>query len=62
MAIIFNPNKKFYFTDSSHHISDAGGQTWLSAASVLRSKNTCDMDYVLTYADRGFQAILTQQE
>lgn len=39
MAIIFNPNKKiFYFTDSSHHISDAGGQTWLSAASVLRSK------------------------
>lgn len=39
MAIIFNPNKEnFYFTDSSHHISDAGGQTGLSAASVLRSK------------------------
>ena len=36
MAIIFNPNKNF--TDSSHHISDAGRQTWLSAASVLRSK------------------------
>ena len=38
MAIIFNPNKKIFTLQTAHHISDAGGQTGLSAASVLRSK------------------------
>lgn len=55
MAIIFNPNKKIFTLQTAHTTYqmqvDRLGYLF---ASVLRTKNTCDMDYVLTYADRGF--------
>lgn len=55
MAIIYNPNKKSLpFAYSAYNLSDAGRPTGISAASVLWGKTNSSMDYVLTYADRGF--------
>lgn len=55
MAIIFNPNKKIFTLQTAHttyqmQVDRLGYLLHL----YYGAKNTCDMDYVLTYADRGF--------
>ena len=55
MAIIFNPNKKIFTLQTAHttyqmQIDRLGYLLHL----YYGAKSTCDMDYVLTYADRGF--------
>ena len=55
MAIIFNPNKKIFTLQTAHttyqmQVDRLGYLLHL----YYGAKSTCDMDYVLTYADRGF--------
>ena len=55
MAIIFNPNKKIITLQTAHttyqmQVDRLGYLLHL----YYGAKSTCDMDYVLTYADRGF--------
>ena len=55
MAIIFNPNKKIFTLQTAHttyqmQVDRLGYLLHL----YYGAKNTCNMDYVLTYADRGF--------
>lgn len=55
MAIIFNPNKKNFTLQTAHttyqmQVDRLGYLLHL----YYGAKSTCDMDYVLTYADRGF--------
>lgn len=55
MAIIFNPNKKIFTLQTVHttyqmQVDRLGYLLHL----YYGAKSTCDMDYVLTYADRGF--------
>lgn len=62
MAIIYNPNKKIFTLHTAHttyqmQVDPLGYLLHL----YYGEKTNSSMDYVLTYADRGFPEILMQR-
>ena len=43
-----------YIGDGQYHLSVSGGRLWIPYTFILWKKVSGDMDYLLTYYDRGF--------